>query len=518
MLDKREFVGAGESAYKGGHLKTRDGIAIGALAKFIEAVENGEIKPKSVLCIDSVDRFSRQEIMKTLSPFTRLLDLGIGIVFTGSFHRQLITNDLLNKEPHWVQVLVNDMIRSWTESDEKSRKVKEAKARKRNELLSGKVVRHNNAPKYFTWNKEKQRYEHNEKTLIVKRIVEMFLNGNALYAIARTLNKEKVPTVRTDSAWSGNAVRVILKNRALLGEFIGAKNFFPPIIEPSTFDRVQALLAQNPSFNKGKPGALANLFRGIAYCTCGRRMCVLSQTKDAHTKKPHKDPFRYRYLRCNSQGTGKNCDHTFVMPLREMEEEFFGNFLLKDPKELVADKAEAKELSGDIAKTQLAISTLDKAINKAVELIDSDVAVTTIKNKLARLEVQRTKKQEELDQLSARADQIVTAPGHFDDLKELVHAFDTEPQGATQLGEGWRLQLSASGKALEEAIRRMKVTLMDNRVRVKIKTLLPTLIGKIVVDTRRRQWEIFNHSGRCIYRSISHEVSDDDVLRPRGSA
>ena len=80
------------------------------------------------------------------------------------------------------------------------------------------------------------------------------------------------------------------------------------------------------------------------------------------------------------------------------------------------------------------------------------------------------------------------------------------------------MQLSASGKALEEAIRRMKVTLMDNRVRVKIKTLLPTLIGKIVVDTRRRQWEIFNHSGRCIYRSISHEVSDDDVLRPRGSA
>lgn len=505
-LSKQVFIGANESGYKAKHLKVKDGVAIGALARFIEAVENGDVKSQSVLCIDSVDRFSRQEILDALEPFTRLLNLGIGIVFTGSPLKPLLTRELINKEPHWLEFVIRDMVRSWMESAEKSRKIIAAKKRKRDEIQSGKPVPHNNAPKYFTWNASKGEYEHNKKTLVVKRLVKMFLAGNTLYFIARTLNAEKIPTVKTDSAWSANAVRSIIKNRTMLGEFLGAKKFFPPILQPETFDRVQALLAQNPSFNKGKPGTLANVFRGIAYCTCNRRMCVLSQTKDPHTKKPHSDPFRYRYLRCNSQGTGKNCEHTFVMPLRDMEEEFFGNFLLQDPKELVADKAEAKELNGDIAKTQLAISALDKSINDAAELIGSGVAVNVIKSKLTKLESQRAEKQGQLDRLTAKANQIQTAPGHFDDLKKLVHAFDTEPHGATWLGKDLKLHLSPKAKAFDVAIERMNKTLRDNEVRKKIKSMLPILVGRIEVNSYLRTWQVFNHSGKCIYKSLSHEV------------
>jgi hypothetical protein len=502
--------------------KSKDGVAIGALARFIESVEQGKIVSNGsgsvVLCIDSVDRFSRQEILNALEPFTRLLNLGIGIVFTGSPLKKLLTRELINKEPHWLQWLINDMIRSWMESDEKSRKIIEAKRRKRLEIQSGKPVPHNNAPKYFTWNESKGKYEHNKKTLVVKDIVKMFLAGNTLYSIARTLNKEKVPTLKTDSAWSGNAVRSIIKNRTMLGEFLGAKEFFPPILQPETFDRVQALLAQNPSFNKGKAGTLANVFRGIAYCTCGRRMCVLSQTKDPHTKKPHQDPFRYRYLRCNSQGTGKNCEHTFVLPLRDMEEEFFGNFLHQDPKDLVADKTEAKELNGEIAKTQLAIAAIDSAMVKAAQLIRKKVGVAVIEKELAKLETQRAEKQGQLDRLTSKANQTQTAPRHFDDLKKLVHAFDTEPHGATTIGEDLKLHLSPKAKAFDSAIHRMNLTLRNNEVRKKIKTLLPTLVGRIEVNSFLRTWQVFNHSGKCIYKSLTHQVPHKAVFAFREGA
>lgn len=496
VLDKQAFIGAGESAYKGKHLKTKDGVAIGALARFIEAVESNEIKAGSALCIDSVDRFSRQEIMKTLSPFTKLLDLGIGIVFTGSYHKKLITNELLNKEPHWLQVLLNDMIRSWMESDEKSRKIKKAKESKRDDLIAGKIVTHNNAPKYYTWNKESKKYEHNEKTLLVKRIVQMFIDGNTLYSIARTLNSEKIPTIKTNTSWSGNTIRSILKNRALIGEFLGAKNFFPPIVDDQTFHRIQAILSQNPSFNKGKPGRLANVFRGIAFCECGRRMCVLSQTKNPHTKKPHEDPFKYRYLRCNSQGTGKNCDQTYVMPLREMEEEFFVYFLMRDPKEMVASKSELKEIQGEIAQIQLAISSLDKAIKDAANLIGSDIAVDAIKAKLIELETSKSEKQSQMDKLNAQLSHMQLLPKHFDDIKKLHANF-----GPVNLDENLMWKHGPGSKPFWDAVARINETLRDNEVRKKIKIILPTLIGKIVVDTPYKRFEVFNHQGKSIYKS-----------------
>ena len=55
QLSTQVFIGASESGFKGQHLKTKDGIAIGALARFIQAVEKGMVKSSDVLCIDSVD-------------------------------------------------------------------------------------------------------------------------------------------------------------------------------------------------------------------------------------------------------------------------------------------------------------------------------------------------------------------------------------------------------------------------------------------------------------------------------
>lgn len=501
VLAKEQFIGDGETAFKGKHLETKNGVAIGALARFIDAVERGSIKSGSVLCIDSVDRFSRMEIMKTLEPFSKLLNLGIGIVFTGSYHRKLLTLELLNKEPHWLQVVINDMIRSWMESDEKSRKVKSSKERKRNEIKNGKPVPHNNAPKYFTWNKEKSIYEHNEKTETVRRLAKMYLSGHSLYGIAKTLNLEKVATIRKDSAWSSNAIRCILRNRCLIGEFLGNNHFFPPILTVEDFNTIQNILQQNERFNRGQIGTLINVFRGTAFCKCGMSMNVLTQKIDPRTKKVHETP--YRYLRCSTKGNGKGCLQTHVIRLDEMEEEFFGNFLLQDPKKLVADESESKDLHSQIAAMKLRISEFTKHINK---LLSIDLDVEELKQKLSELTKKRDEAKNQLDKLTSDLHKVETSPGHFDDLKKLCFAFDNEEDGETFFDETLKLNLSPKAKAFDLAIERMNQTLKDNAVRLKIRTLLPTLVGKIIVHTTEKRFEVYNHSGNLIYSSLMGDV------------
>lgn len=487
-LSKQTFQDLGVSAYTGkNRLK-------GHLATFIKLAKDNRLAANPVLIIEAFDRFSRQDIDESEPTLIGLLKCGVDVHV--AFSNKTFTAGSTKSLADRIEILVA-LKSAYEYSANLSTRIKAAKERKRREIQSGKPVPHNNAPKYFTWNKDAQRYEHNEKTQIVKRLVKMFLAGNTLYSIARTLNREHVPTVKTDSAWSGNAIRSILKNRTLLGEFLGAKDFFPPIVDPDTFEDVRVLLKQNPSFNKGKPGNLVNVFRGIAYCVCGRRMCVLSQTKDPHTKKPHKDPFKYRYLRCNSQGTGKNCDQTFVMPLREMEDEFFGFFLMRDPRELIADNSMAKELNSEITKVQLAIGDLDAAIGKAVALIRKRVAMAAIEKELAKLEAEKSERQSELDRLSTQAKILQVAPGQFDDLRKLCFAVEGSVlQDDLTVGPP-----SPSSVAFNQALNRMRETLKDNEVRRKIRIMLPNLLGKIVVDTPHKRFEVFNHQGASIYKS-----------------
>src|SRR5437016_4051140 len=63
----------GISAFKGAN------IAAGALGKFLEAVKAGTIEPGSYLLVESLDRISRQEVMRSLAVFTDLVNAGINV-------------------------------------------------------------------------------------------------------------------------------------------------------------------------------------------------------------------------------------------------------------------------------------------------------------------------------------------------------------------------------------------------------------------------------------------------------
>lgn len=444
-------------------------------------MEDGTIKRGSVLLVENYDRISRLPPVESLSLFLSLINAGIGIVFTASYEKRVITSELLNRESYALQMVLGECIRAHEESRRKSDMVKKAKQTKREEILKGEVVTHNNVPKYFTFDKEAKKYIHNENTKIVTEIVDDYLAGNSLYSIATKLNEKKTAPFRYGSQWSACTVRSILRNKALIGEFMGNPKFLPPIvIDPNDFKKVQVQLNRNKGF-AGQTGELMNIFRGVCFCTCGKAMSVLSNSKDYRTKKKWKTP--YRYLRCSTVGTGKQtCTHKKVIKLEPIEDEFFGVFLLQDPRQMLGntDNAELKRLKAQSTEHQTNIDRISQSIAKLIDLM-ATTDVPEVPEKLKKLEAERKQEKAAIDELNLGISAVTAAPTDFKDIRKLFK------------------NIVSNTKAYDDAVRSIKEDLKDNELRKKLRVLLPSQIGKIVVDTEKGTWVVYNRSGAELY-------------------
>jgi hypothetical protein len=486
-LSKQVFIGAGESGFKGKQMTVKDGVAIGALARFIEAIETKSI-PLGVLCIDSVDRFSRQEILDALEPFNRLLKLGVGIVFTGSPLKKLMTRELINKEPHWLQFLIQDMVRSWMESAEKSRVIIKAKQRKREQLMNGEIVAHNNVPKYLTFDKDKKVYTHNDNTLIVKRIAKEFLAGSSLYSITKQLNIEGVKTFRYGYQWSAASTRQILKNTVLIGEYLGNKKFNPPILDKDDFDKITKLLDKNSGYNvQGRSGDVTNIFRGLAHCSaCDQKMTVIIQKKNYHTNKVHPTP--YRYLRCSRHSSGKLCSNRLTMNVDSVEQEFFVNFLMKTPQGLTKTNDEGvKVIERAISIEQTKKTQLEKQIANLTDAL-AEHGFVQFKDKLTKIQKELNTVTDEMSRLGNELRLRQGAPTDFGSLKSIVGI------------KNW------DTKKFDDATRKVTESLKNEETRKMIRQTLPSIIGKIVCETQSSAtnglFKVYDRSDKLIYTSI----------------
>lgn len=64
-----------------------------------------------------------------------------------------------------------------------------------------------------------------EEANIVRRIYKEYLNGSGSYTIAKGLNRDKIPTVRSGEKWRDNVVKYILLNSIYEGELLMQKTY-----------------------------------------------------------------------------------------------------------------------------------------------------------------------------------------------------------------------------------------------------------------------------------------------------
>jgi len=277
---KIKLTDKGLSGYSG------ENLLKGKLGAFAKLVETGQVAKGSVLIVESLDRLTRQEVPTALEFFLKLLRLGIQIV-------TIEPEDWFKREGlSEIQLIIVIVIlsRAHNESATKSRRIKEAWEKKREKLNEDSRPISKRAPTWLQLREDRSGFDlHLKKAPIVKRLIQDYLGGIGINAIARAFNREGIPPLgeggRQAKLWHKSTILKILRSRALIGEFqphLGRSNqdqgkrkkignpiegYYPPLISEAEFYAVQKKIAGRKFSGRTGNGAgsVTNLFQGLLH-------------------------------------------------------------------------------------------------------------------------------------------------------------------------------------------------------------------------------------------------------------
>lgn len=270
-------------------LRTRGNLAG---LRFIKLVEAGTIKPGSVLIVESLDRLSREEVGKALNTFLNLLGQGIDIV-------TLTDQKVYRKGGNDMDLIMSILImsRAHEESATKSKRVRDAYAKKHEKARAENTPMGNAIPMWLELSDDKKQYIlRPERAAIVQRIYQLATDGYGRGASSKILNMEGVPSFK-GKTWGVSSLDKVLNNRAVLGEYqpysvqvdesgvrqkSGAPilDYYPAAIDESTFYQAQAAISGRRISGASKQSANFNVWQGVAKCTlCGGAMHMINKGK-----------------------------------------------------------------------------------------------------------------------------------------------------------------------------------------------------------------------------------------------
>jgi DNA invertase Pin-like site-specific DNA recombinase len=245
--------------------------AKGALAAFLEMIQVGRVPKGSILLVESLDRLSRQELDEALTLFFGILRAGIDIV-------------TMEPERHYTKASVGDIVglleplvimsRAHEESSIKSVRLLDAWKKRRERAAERPMNAVGPAWLRMVGGRWQPIPEH---VATLNHIFNLALEGLGLHAIAARLNRSKTPVMARSEAWAVSSVGKILRNRAVLGEFVphairdgkrvpdgkSVAGYYPAVVDGATFYRVQAALDARRNQRGPRGRHVRNLFTGL---------------------------------------------------------------------------------------------------------------------------------------------------------------------------------------------------------------------------------------------------------------
>jgi DNA invertase Pin-like site-specific DNA recombinase len=305
------ILAEGVSAFRGAH-RSKDG----ALKRFVDRVECGEIPAGTYLLVESLDRLSREEVFDALTFFMRLIGLGFVIVTLGDGER-VYSRERMRGDHSQLMMSLFVMARAYEESATKSDRVGRAWAAKRERARETKQAMTARCPAWIrlVGGPRTGRYELiEERAAVIRQVFEKTLAGVGRRTIAREMNARGVPAWGNGKLWHDSYVAKILSNPAAygaftpLGKMAGGSDeaaeridgYFPAVVDEQTFRLAQAA-SKARGAGAGRPSrGNSNLLRGLAKCeSCGSTMVYLQ--KGARSKGP--------VLKCGRAHQAAGCDH-----------------------------------------------------------------------------------------------------------------------------------------------------------------------------------------------------------------
>ncbi|BCG79895.1 site-specific recombinase [Mesorhizobium sp. 113-3-3] len=394
----------GISAFRGKNLSE------GSLGGFLASVKAGKIEPGSYLLVESVDRLSRQEPLKTLAMVIfQLLEADIVIVTldTGKEYRNPIN-------PADVFLLVATAIRANEESETKRKRNVAAWKNKRDQARSGGKKLTKICPAWMYLNETRDAYILiPSRVAIVQRIYRMSMDGLGIHKITQTLNRERVEpfngggkaSKNPRKQWAVSSVNSILQNRAVFGEFqmkirtheVGTRGkandgepiqgYYPVIITEGEYNASAAIRNNRRTAATGRKGEThSNLFTGMAFCSeCGgkmhqRRLGTYKSKNPEVTERYRNTKILYCSETVNGNCTSKSWDYT------NFENSFLTFMRTEVDVETIINGGtdnQIERVNGELQQLEGERQVIESKVSDLLEL-DGSTPMASIKAKLAK--------------------------------------------------------------------------------------------------------------------------------------
>lgn len=270
----------GVSAYHGMN------AAIGALSRFLAAVDEGQVERGSVLIVESIDRLSRQTVADALHLLMALIRKGITVVTLQP--EEVYSEKTIGEGISLIGALFV-MARAHEESKTKAFRGREAWKAKRAKARASRQVATRRVPAWL-YVSDGELKIHDGRAETVRQIYGWARDGWGAYSIAKTLNQrgEKPWGSRPNAVWRDSYIKKILHSRTVLGEYQPhlmkmedgkqvripdgdpIEGYYPQVVDLSVFQDVSRGLSIRRVVGAGRKGVkYANLFTGLLRCRCG---------------------------------------------------------------------------------------------------------------------------------------------------------------------------------------------------------------------------------------------------------
>jgi hypothetical protein len=267
----------GKSAFHGHHLKAD-------LGEFLRAINDGRVRPGSVLAFEEMDRLSRQPLKDAFPLFVGILSAGVKIRTRERLYAEADLNDLGTL----VGILVKQKGAN-DESQKKSDRVKAQWASWRAGVAEGKKnPPPGRLPGWLRLNGPDRKSSTGVELVepaaaAVRLIFKMAGEGMGTDRIVRRLNEARVPAFGKGGTWRETYVAKILAQRTatgaltvrdpVTGDVSSFPGFYPAAITEDEWYKARGVLAARAVPGKGQKSegrmigrgaGVANLFTGLA--------------------------------------------------------------------------------------------------------------------------------------------------------------------------------------------------------------------------------------------------------------
>ena len=225
----------------------------GALARFLELVEAGQVPRGSWLLVESLDRISRDKIRLALPIFLNVVNAGIKVATL--LDNRVYDEESIDNNPMELFGSLLVLQRANEESETKSRRLRETWEKNRREAREGTRKLTRKCPAWLRLSPDRNSFIVNEElAAIVRMIFEWAAAGMGQYAIAQRLNLSKAPPFsKRGQGWHSGYVSKLLSSKLALGEYQPSRylngrqtksgepipDYYPAIIEKALWLRAQ---------------------------------------------------------------------------------------------------------------------------------------------------------------------------------------------------------------------------------------------------------------------------------------